>query len=184
MLPHDRASRETRFGLSDASSQVVAGASIADLDPLERERLRQSIQQYGGDRALLELDDEAIDGALGLTGRDSKGNRAPTLTGLLLIAREPALRDLVPTHELAFQVLEREAVGFNEFRRFPLLKLLEWLVTNFRPYNPESESRWASSGSRCPKWTLVLSAKLWPTPLFIGTTTAWVPCTFDSMTKA
>lgn len=139
MLPHDRASRETRFGLSDASSQVVAGASMTDLDPLERERLRQSIQQYGGDRVLLDLDDEAIDGALGLTGRDSKGDRAPTLTGLLVIGRESALRDLVPTHELAFQVLEREAVGFNEFRRFPLLKLLEWLETNFRPYNPESE---------------------------------------------
>ncbi|MEO5736365.1 MAG: crosslink repair DNA glycosylase YcaQ family protein [Variovorax sp.] len=139
MLPHDRASRETRFGLSDASAQVVAGAGLADFDPLERERLRQSIQQYGGDRVLLELDDESLDGALGLTARDSSGGRAPTLTGLLLIGRESALRELVPTHELAFQVLQREAVGFNEFRRFPLLKLLDWLETNFRPYNPESE---------------------------------------------
>ena len=139
MLPHDRASRSARFGLSDASAQVVAGASLADLDPLERERLRQSIQQYGGDRVLLELDDEAIDGALGLTGRASNGSRIPTLTGLLLIGREPSLRDLVATHELAFQVLEREAVGLNEFRRFPLLKLLDWLETNFRPYNPENE---------------------------------------------
>jgi ATP-dependent DNA helicase RecG len=139
MLPHDRASRETQFGLHDASSQVVAGATLADFDPIERERLRQSIQQYGGDRVLLDLDDAAIDGALGLTARDSRGDKAPTLTGLLLIGREPALRDLVPTHELAFQVLAREAVGFNEFRRFPLLKLLDWLETNFRPYNPENE---------------------------------------------
>lgn len=139
MLPHERASRVSSFGLMDASAQVVAGATLADLDPLERERLRQSVQQYGGDRVLLELDDEALDGALGLTARLPDGGRAPTLTGLLLIGRETALRELVPTHEFAFQVLAREAVGFNEFRRFPLLKGLDWLETNFRPYNPERE---------------------------------------------
>lgn len=139
MLPHDRASRVSSFGLEDSSAQIVSGATLADLDPLERERLRQSVQQYGGDRVLLELDDEALDGALGLTARLPDGARAPTLTGLLLIGREPALRELVPTHEFAFQVLAREAVGFNEFRRFPLLKGLDWLETNFRPYNPERE---------------------------------------------
>lgn len=139
MLPHDRASRAAHFGLADASAQPVAGATLADLDPLERERLRQSVQQYGGDRVLLELDDEALDGALSLTARQTDGSRVPTLTGLLLVGREQALRDLVPTHEFAFQVLAREAVGFNEFRRFPLLKALDWLETNFRPYNPERE---------------------------------------------
>lgn len=139
MLPHDRASRASRFGLVDISAQPVAGARLEDFDPLERERLRQSVQQYGGDRALLELDDEALDGALGFTQRQPDGTRAPTLAGLLLLAREEALRRLVPTHELAFQVLAQEAVSFNEFRRFPLLKALDWLETNFRPYNPERE---------------------------------------------
>jgi ATP-dependent DNA helicase RecG len=140
MLPHDRASRVSSFGLVDASAQLVAGATLADLDPLERERLRQCVQQYGGDRVLLELDDEALDGALGLTTRMPDGSgRVPTLTGLLLVGKEAALRELLPTHEFAFQVLAREAVGFNEFRRFPLLKALDWLETNFRPYNPERE---------------------------------------------
>ena len=140
MLPHDRASRVSSFGLVDASAQIVIGATLADLDPLERERLRQCVQQYGGDRVLLELDDEALDGALGLTARlPDGGGRAPTLTGLLLVGKEAALRELLPTHEFAFQVLAREAVGFNEFRRFPLLKALDWLETNFRPYNPERE---------------------------------------------
>lgn len=139
MLPHDRASHATRFGLVDASAQPVAGARLEDFDPLERERLRQSVQQYGGDRVLLELDDEALDGALGFTVRQGDGRRVPTLTGLLLLGREGALRELVATHEFAFQVLAREAVGFNEFRRFPLLKALDWLETNFRPYNPERE---------------------------------------------
>lgn len=139
MLPHDRASRATTFGLVDASAQTVAGAQLTDLDPLERERLRQCVQQFGGDRVLVELDDEALDGALGLTARQNDGTRAPTLTGLLLVGKELALRELVSTHEFAFQVLAREAVGFNEFRRFPLLKALDWLETNFRPYNPERE---------------------------------------------
>lgn len=37
-------------------------------------------------------------------------------------SRIPALGELVPTHEFAFQVLAPEAMRFNEFRRFPLLK--------------------------------------------------------------
>ncbi len=139
MLPHDRVSRASSFGLTDVSAQPVAGATLADFDPLERERLRQAIQKFGGDRVLLELDDEALDGALGFTTRAGQGTRVPTLTGLLVIGRESALRELVPTHELAFQVLSREAVSFNEFQRYPLLKALEWLETNFRPYNPENE---------------------------------------------
>ncbi|MCW7540479.1 putative DNA binding domain-containing protein [Aquabacterium sp. A7-Y] len=139
MLPHERESRAASLGLTDVSSQPVAGATLADLDPLERERLRQAVQQYGGDRVLLELDDEALDGALGLTVREPDGSRLPTLTGLLLVGRESALRERVPTHEFAFQVLAQQAVRFNEFRRFPLLKALDWLETNFRPYNPEEE---------------------------------------------
>lgn len=139
LLPHERSSRAGHFGLVDASAQAVAGATLVDLDPLERERLRQTVEQYGGDRVLLELDDEALDGALGLTTRNETGQRVPTLCGLLIIGRETALREKVPTHEFAFQVLAREAVTFNEFRRFPLLKALEWLETNFRPYNPENE---------------------------------------------
>lgn len=138
MMPHDRTSRASTFGL-DVSAQPVAGSTLQDFDPLERERLRQCIQTYGGDRILLELDDADLDGALGLTARQPDGNRIPTLTGLLLIGRETALRDLVPTHEFAFQVMAQQAVRFNEFRRFPLLKALDWLETNFRPYNPEEE---------------------------------------------
>lgn len=139
MLPHDRLSRATTFGLLDVSAQPVAEATLDDFDPLERERLRQAVQHYGGDRVLLELDDEALDGALGLTARQPDGRRVPTLTGLLLVGRETSLRQLLPTHEFAFQVLAQQAVRFNEFRRYPLLKALEWLEINFRPYNPEEE---------------------------------------------
>jgi ATP-dependent DNA helicase RecG len=80
-----------------------------------------------------------MDGALGFTQRQADGTRVPTLTGLVLIGRESVLQQRVATHELAFQVLAQQAVRFNEFRRFPLLKALDWLETNFRPYNPEQE---------------------------------------------
>lgn len=139
LLPHERQSRASAFGLQDVSAQAVAGGTLADLDPLERERLRQLVRQYGGDRALLDLDDDDLDGALGFTIRSPVGGRVPTLTGLLVIGKEFSLRELVPTHEVAFQVLAREEVRLNEFRRFPLLKALDWLETNFRPYNPERE---------------------------------------------
>lgn len=139
MLPHERSSRASRFGLADASAQPVAGATLDDLDPLERERLRQAIRQYGGDRVLLELDDEALDAALGFTRVNDAGDRVPTLAGLLVMGRGESLREHVSTHELAFQVLAQETVAFNEFRHFPLLKAMDWLETNFRPYNPEKE---------------------------------------------
>lgn len=162
MLPHDRLSRATTFGLLDVSAQPVAGAMLDDLDPLERERLRQAIQNYGGDRVLLELDDEALDGVLGLTTRQSDSRRVPTLTGLLLVGRELSLQRLLPTHEAAFQVLAQQAVRFNEFRRFPLLKVLDWLETNFRPYNPEDELKWVCSACRFPRWIWVPFARPWP----------------------
>lgn len=139
MLPHDRSSRAATLGLLDVSAQPVAGATLADFNPLERERLRQAVQKYGGDRVLLELDDEAMDGALGLSVRLPDGQRVPSLAGLLIIGREEALRRLVPTHEFAFQVLAEQSVRFNEFRNVPLLHAIEWLETNFRPYNPEEE---------------------------------------------
>ncbi len=139
LLPHERISRAGQLGLSDASAQPVAGTTLDDLDPLERERLRQAVRQYGGDRVLLELDDEALDGALRFTRQGGDGKRVPTLAGLLVIGKEDALREHVATHELAFQVLAQENVQFNEFRRFPLLKAMDWLETNFRPYNPEKE---------------------------------------------
>ena len=49
MLPHDIASRATSFGQLDLSAQPVPGARMEDLDPLERERLRQCVERYGGD---------------------------------------------------------------------------------------------------------------------------------------
>lgn len=137
-LPHEFASRQASFGLLDVSAQAVAGALASDLDPIERARLRQFIERFNGDRALLELDDAQLDVALGLTVRTPAGY-LPSLTGLLLIGNEASLRALVPTHEIAFQILDGEEVRFNEFSRAPLLRAFEWVETLFKPLNTERE---------------------------------------------
>lgn len=136
--PHEFASREASFGLTDNSALPVAGARLHDLDVLERARLRQFIERYNGDRALLELDDAQLDAALGLVARTPDGY-APTLTGLLLIGNENALRQTVPNHEIAFQVMDGEEVRLNEFMRLPLLNAIERVETLLKPLNTEHE---------------------------------------------
>jgi ATP-dependent DNA helicase RecG len=71
------------------------------------------------------LADEEQVGALGLVRR-VEGRLVPTIAGLLILGNESALREHLPTHEVAFQVLEGTDVRVNEFRRMPLLKTFEW----------------------------------------------------------
>lgn len=138
LLPHEIPTRLSDLGTLDASRQPVPGATLADLDPAERARLRQFAERYQGDRALASLSDDEIDGALGLVVRTGAA-RVPSLAGLLLLGREASIRRLVPTHEVAFQVLEGEAVRINEFTRAPLLRVFEWLDALFTPLNLEQE---------------------------------------------
>ncbi len=136
--PHEFASRQADFGALDYSSLPVAGASVADFDPLERERLRQMVERYRGDRALISLTDEELDGALGFVRREG-GKLAPTVTGLLVLGREAVIRDLAPTHEVAFQVLNGAQVRVNDFYRTPLLKTFERVMEQFKARLEEDE---------------------------------------------
>ncbi len=130
-LPHEFSTRESDLRLVDYSGLPVAGATLADLDPLERQRLRQAIERYGGDRSLLGLSDESFDGALGLT-RTIEGVPTPTVAGLLLAGTEAALREHLPTHEVAFQALSGTDVKVNDFYRWPLVRLFERLDEQLR----------------------------------------------------
>lgn len=138
LLPHDIPSRLSQLGVQDVSRQPVPNAVLSDLDPLERGRLRRFIERSNGEPALLALSDEELDGVLGFTLRDGKATSV-TLAGLLMIGSEESLRRLVPTHEVAFQVLEREEVRVNEFTREPLVRVVEWLEGNIAPWNREEE---------------------------------------------
>ncbi len=138
LYPYEIPRMLSNIGNLDISEQPAPSATLVDLDPLERERLRQIINSYNGDKALLALSDEELDGALGLT--TTIGNeRVPTVTGLLMIGREESIRRSLPTHELMFQVLSGTAVRVNDSFRDPLLKLMETLLERFRARNEQEE---------------------------------------------
>ncbi len=85
--PYEHIHRRADLGLSDYSAQVVGDAGWSDLDPLEIERLRQTIQRLHGDGVLLALDDRALVQALRLA--ESQGDDlVPRVAGLLLLGRE------------------------------------------------------------------------------------------------
>jgi ATP-dependent DNA helicase RecG len=67
---HEIAQRQSDLGLLDYSALPVQSASTDDFDALERERLRQCVERYGGDHTLVGLADEELVGALGLVRRD------------------------------------------------------------------------------------------------------------------
>lgn len=134
MRPNEMVSRLTDLGLLDYSASIVEEATAADLDPVERKRLRRLISDHHGEPALLELDDEELDKALGL-----QRNGHPTITGLLLIGREESLKRYIPTYEASFQVLEGTKVRMNEDLRKPILALFEDFYQRFSSFNPEDE---------------------------------------------
>ena len=87
---------------------------------------------------MAEVSDQEIARALGLA-RDENGTLIPTLAGLLLVGKEVALREYVPAHEVAFQVLHGSDMAVNEFRRWPLLRVHEWLTQAIGVRNEEQE---------------------------------------------
>jgi ATP-dependent DNA helicase RecG len=137
-LPHEFSSRDSDLGLLDYSSLPVREASEAEIDPLERERLRQMVERYGGDHTLAGLSDAELDSALGLV-RLEQGRRTPTVSGLLILGRESAIRQHLPTHEVAFQVLDGTQVRVNDFFRLPLLKTFELVTERFEARVEEDE---------------------------------------------
>lgn len=138
-LPHEYPSRRADFRLIDMSAEPLADATLADFDPLQRERLRSVIANNPrSDKSLMGLSDEQLDGALSLTVTRN-GERKPTLLGLLLIGRTESLRLQVPTHEVLFQVLDGTQVKVNEGSRAALIEIVEWLDLLSRGVNTEQE---------------------------------------------
>ncbi|MCU0597811.1 MAG: putative DNA binding domain-containing protein [Desulfobacterales bacterium] len=136
--PHEFMQRQSSLGLIDPSATPLTSIAADDLNPLERQRIRESIRRYGGDKSLLPLADEELDGALGLV-TTIEGIRRPTLAGLLLMGREEILRQYIPAHEIAFQVLSGTDVVVNEFFRKPLLQTFEEVELLFKARVDEQE---------------------------------------------
>lgn len=136
--PHEFTQRQSTMGLTDPSATLLEQIEVAQLDPIQRLRLRNAIKKYGGDSSLLPLDDEELDNALGLV-MERNGKRYPTVAGLLLLGTESLLRQHLPTYEVAFQVLRGTDVQVNEFYRKPLLETFEEVDLQFRPWVIEEE---------------------------------------------
>ena len=136
--PHEFIQRQSSLGLVDPSATPLTSLTVEALNPLERQRIRESIRRYGGDTSLLPLADEELDGALGLV-TSVEGVPRPTLAGLLIMGREEILRQHVPAHEIAFQVLEGTDVRSNEFFRKPLLQTFEEVELLFKARIDEQE---------------------------------------------
>jgi ATP-dependent DNA helicase RecG len=136
--PHEFIQRQSGLGLVDPSAMPLTEVSLTELDPLQRLRIRNAIKKYGGDQSLIPLADEELDGALGLVA-EVKGQRCPTLAGLLLLGNEALLRRHLPAYEVAFQVLQGTNVQVNEFFRKPLLETFEEVELLFRARVIEEE---------------------------------------------
>jgi ATP-dependent DNA helicase RecG len=137
---HEMLAHEIDRGAIDYAAIEVPEARWADLDPLEFERLRRLIRESagGGDATLVGLADVEIAKALGLVA--ANGGAPAIRTGaLLLFGAENALRRLLPTHEVAFQVLSGTAVEVNDFFRWPLFRAADELATRFRARNVQEE---------------------------------------------
>ncbi|MDD9819475.1 MAG: putative DNA binding domain-containing protein [Nitrospira sp.] len=141
LLFHEMQGLQANRGLLDYSAQRVDGLGIDALDPLEFERYRRTIRESTGrgDNALLALDDLELAKALGAIENTNDAITVRIL-GLLLFGREEVLKDALPTHEVAFQVLsDTPAPEVNDFFRWPLLRVMEELEARFRARNREQE---------------------------------------------
>lgn len=138
---HEMQANMGTLGLLDFSAQPVRGARWDDLDPLEFERYRRFIRESKGfgDRVLLDLPDIELAKVLGVVDADHEQEITIRVAGLLLFGREESLRRFLPTHEVAFQVLSGTSVEANDFMRWPLLRVMDEVMTRFRARYREEE---------------------------------------------
>lgn len=138
MYPYEINTRLSELSLLDFSAQPLLDATVDDLDPNERVRLRSIIKMRKGDAALLELSDEELDKSLRIV-KEENGILCPTITGMLLIGKEDRLKELMPTAKSSFQVLEGTKVRVNEQFSKPLLATFEIFENYLKAWNPERE---------------------------------------------
>ncbi len=137
--PRDQRSRRIELGLMDFSAQPIEAGSFNDFDPLEFERVRQTISRLKGEPALLELSDEELAKALMLV-ESREGRLIPNVAGLLLLGKQERLRELVPTHQVFFQVLDAQGnVKVNDVFSGPTVRVLNELESRFSARNEERE---------------------------------------------
>jgi ATP-dependent DNA helicase RecG len=137
---HEMQAAQADRGILDYSALAVSDAKWDDLDPLEFERFRRFIRESKGlgDATLVDLPDLELAKALGVV-EANREVRAVRMGGLLLFGRTDALNRLIPTHEVAFQVLSGQRVAVNEFFRYPVPRTMDEIMSHFRARYREEE---------------------------------------------
>jgi ATP-dependent DNA helicase RecG len=137
---HEMQAQQADRGLLDYSALILPDARWEDLDPLEFERFRRFVRESRGqgDESLIAFPDLELAKALGAVQANHSVSAVRVL-GMLLFGREEALRRLMPSHEAAFQVLSGQRVEVNDFFRWPLLRVMDELLSRFRARNREEE---------------------------------------------
>lgn len=138
LYPYEMPSRLSYLSLLDYSALSVNGATKNDLDPVERERIRNLLRTYRGDAYLLELDDEEFDKALHFaTMKD--GVCVPTYCGLLMIGKKESIQTFVPTMEISLQMMEGTKIRYNEDFSLPIGAAVEKIMNVFTSQNTHRE---------------------------------------------
>ena len=138
MFPTEISTRLSDLRLLDYSVLSLKEATVNDFDPLEIERLKNNILSYNGDKTLLELSDVELFKALGFVKEEGE-DLFPTVCGMLIIGRVASIKRFIPTHSVAFQVLEGTSVRVNEDFVLPILAAVEKLNSHIAVWNPENE---------------------------------------------
>ncbi|WP_298863548.1 crosslink repair DNA glycosylase YcaQ family protein [uncultured Microbacterium sp.] len=138
-LAHEMLADRISRGEVDFAAIPEPGASLGDLDPAEFERFRTLAAAASGSTDVMsELGDEELLSALGVAER-REGRLLLKRGAILLFGYEGAIRRFVPTHETAFQVLERGVVIQNQIAAAPLLRSAERLYDLLRSVNSQDE---------------------------------------------
>lgn len=87
MYPYEIEGRLSALSLLDYSAQGIPESNLQDFDDMQREKIRNAINLYNGNKSLLELTNEEFDKALRFVA-NVDGRFIPTLTGILLIGKK------------------------------------------------------------------------------------------------
>lgn len=140
---HEMQSWQSSQGHLDYSTVVLPDVAWDDLDLLEFERYRRTIRESGepADRSLLDLSDLELAKALGAVEVGLNGEIKLRVLAVLLFGKEGCLRSSIPTHEVAFQTLSGTNVSINDFYRWPLMRVMDEMMTRFDAKNGKEELR-------------------------------------------
>lgn len=138
MYPYEINSRLSTLSLLDYSALPVPNAKYDDLDPVEREHLRNILKNYNGEKTLLDLDDEDLDKALRLAVI-SEEKLVPTFTGMLLLGKKEKIMEHIPTAEAGYTAFRGTEVTTNESFFLPLLTAIEKIFAFLEARNSEQE---------------------------------------------